>query len=147
MSKIKTPWNPSKSAIARVKDPAPPPEICQYCNQEHVEITHHYEIYGKPYGNWPWVYRCTVCNAMVGMHPFTNIPLGTLADLSTRKARMWVKNVFNPIWKSGQMTRSEAYEWLADAMGIPKERCHFGMFTLDECNTALSILRRSKCQN
>ncbi len=37
--------------------------------------------------DWPWVYICEGCGSYVGMHPFTDIPLGTLADAATREAR------------------------------------------------------------
>lgn len=134
MSEDITPWNPSRRATARVKDGLPAPSVCHYCGSD-VHIVHHIEIYGRVFGNWPWAYQCDNCRAYVGMHPFTNIPLGTLADDQLRKARIEAKAPFNLLW-SKKMTRTEAYEALAKHMGKDAGTCHFGMFTLDECHVA-----------
>lgn len=36
------------------------------------------------------------------------------------------------------MSRSEAYEWLASKMGIPQQEWHFGWFTAEQCNLAMT---------
>jgi hypothetical protein len=139
----KTPWNPSARALARVKNPLPAPTQCPFCSQK-VVIANNAEVYGRAYGEWPWVYRCTgqKCGAYVGMHPFTNIPLGTLADAPTRQARTQAKAIFNPIWESGHMTRSEAYAWLAGQLGIPVAECHVGWFDVQTCQRAAAVCLR-----
>ncbi|WP_154825797.1 zinc-finger-containing protein [Enterobacter hormaechei] len=65
------------------------------------------------------------------------MPLGALADKPTRDARKSCKLPFERIWKSGAMTRTEAYQWLADKMDIPVHECHFGWFTVEQCHTAM----------
>ncbi|EFC56414.1 hypothetical protein ENTCAN_06719 [Enterobacter cancerogenus ATCC 35316] len=35
------------------------------------------------------------------------------------------------------MTRTEAYQWLAEKMGIPVYECHFGWFTVEQCQAAI----------
>ncbi len=140
MTMQRTPWNPSRRAIARVKNPLPAPTRCPYC-QAHVSIANNSEIYGKPYGEWPWLYLCgdRQCRAYVGMHPLTDIPLGTLADGPTRQARGNAKAVFNPIWQSGRMTRTKAYHWLAEQLGIANvDECHFGWMDVQTCQRAAS---------
>lgn len=140
MSEPKTPWNPSRRALARVKNPLPAPTHCLFCASP-VAIVNNAEIYGREYGEWPWAYRCTGknCHAYVGMHPFTNIPLGTLADAPTRQARTRAKAVFNPIWQSRRMTRSEAYAWLAGQLGIVNvEECHIGWFDVQTCQRVVA---------
>ena len=130
-----TPQNPSRSATARVKNPLPAPTNCPHCASA-VELVNNSEIYGRSYGEWPWAYRCTDddCDSYVGLHPFTSIPLGTLANAELRKARKDAKAAFNPIWQSGEMTRSEAYGWLAGALRIENaEECHIGWFDLVMC--------------
>ena len=135
----KSPWNPSRRAIARVLNPIPAPTVCPYCASP-VSIEGNSAVYGKPYGHWPWVYLCQGegCCAYVGMHPFTNIPLGTLADEATRSARKLSKELFNPLWARGEgtMSRTEAYEWLAAQLGIPVAECHFGWFDVAMCRRA-----------
>ena len=135
-----TPWNPSRSATARVKDVLPPPETCPYCGGP-VELVNNSEIYGREYGKWPWAYRCMPCEAYVGLHPYTNLPLGTLANYELREARKRAKSLFQPLWQNMRTTRSGAYHWLAQRMGIPPERCHFGWFTLEQCQQAYEICK------
>ncbi len=140
----KTPWGPSKRAIKRVKNPLPKPEQCNCCGREGVVIKSNAEIYGRAYGEWPWVYICEGCGSYVGMHPFTDIPLGTLADLAdaaTREARKECKAPFEALHRTGKMTRSDAYQKLADKLGIPKEECHFGWFDAAMCKKAAAAAR------
>lgn len=131
----KTPWEPSRRATARVKNPLPAPTTCPYCNGE-VKIAGHDEIYGRAYGEWPWAYLCTECRAYVGMHPFTNIPLGTLANAALRKARKECKQPFEMLWQGAGWTRDQTYEGLAAHMGIEQEACHFGWFDVEHCHLA-----------
>lgn len=136
----KTPWNPSKSATSRVKNPLPIPDGCHYCDGA-VVVAHHNDVYGTAYGSWPWVYLCRRCFAYVGMHPFTNIPLGTLADQPTRRARKVCKEPFERLFKSGRFTRTEAYEALAKKLNISINKCHFGWFDIDMCHKAKQASR------
>ncbi len=137
-TEIKTPSNPSRRATARVKNPLPVPAACRFC-QHPVRVATHTEVYGRDYSDWPYVYYCDECGAYVGMHPFTAIPLGTLADKATRDARKNCKRHFEWLWHKGHMSRGEAYEWLADAMGIPTGECHFGWFDVEQCEKAKKL--------
>jgi len=101
-----------------------------------VQIVHHDYVYGRVYGEWPWVYMCKACWAYVGMHPFTNIPLGTLADAQLRKARKECKQPFEVLFQSKKMTRDQAYAGLAAHMRLTSETCHFGWFDIGQCEKA-----------
>jgi hypothetical protein len=139
-----SPWNPSRRAVKRVTNPLPAPTECRFCGG-NVEIVKNSEIYnGREYGEWPWAYLCRGCGAYVGMHPFTGIPLGTLADRNTRDMRKMAKDDFNPLWQGGEMTRSEAYSWLADRLGIAVAACHFGWFDADTCERVIEIIEEAK---
>ncbi len=132
-----TPWNPSCRATAKVKNPLPVPTTCRHCNAE---------IYGREYGEWPWAFLCQNkdCRAYVGLHPLTGISLGTLATASIRSARRRAKDLFNPLWQSGETTRDEAYAWLTEQLGITNvEDCHIGWFDVPECKHVLaSVMAR-----
>lgn len=140
-TEIKNPFNPSKKAIARVKNPLPPITTCQYCNSS-VSIQENKVIYGKNYGDYPWTYVCDnlECRAYVGMHPFTAFPLGTLADYKTREARKSVKKIFINWYTTNDYKRNDAYLKLSIAMGIEHESCHFGWFDVNQCNDAKKAL-------
>lgn len=85
-------------------------------------------------------WRCKPCGAHVGCHPGTAIPLGRLANKQLRKAKMAAHAAFDPLWKSREMTRSQAYAWLADALGISPANCHIGMFDVDGCNAVIAAV-------
>ena len=140
MSQEKTPSNPSRSATARVKNPIPVPEICPYCNGK-VECLKNSEVYnGKEYGDWPWVYVCENRDAYVGLHPFTAMPLGTLANEPLRLWRSKAKKAFYGwAYVTGIRDRKISYPILAEKMGIPLAEAHFGWFDLDRCKQAFRI--------
>ena len=57
---------------------------------------------------------------------------------------MAVHRVFDPLWKSGRMTRSEAYAALSAALGISSANCHVGMFDVDHCKAAVLAVAEMK---
>ncbi|AZD50539.1 zinc-finger-containing protein [Pseudomonas chlororaphis] len=126
----------SRRALKRVKNPLPVPTSCRYC-AGHVELINNSRIYGREFGEWPYAYRCDDCGAYVGLHPSTDIPLGTLATAQLRKDRNLSKAMFHKVKERRGLTRSLAYEWLAGKMGIPVGQCHFGWFDQDECAQAM----------
>lgn len=140
-----SPQNPSQQAVARVLDPLPVPQVCPHCLAP-VEVVRNGEIYGSDYGNWPWAYACQRRCSFVGMHPFTDIPLGTLATKPIRAARKRAKTAFNPLWQgragqSGALTRSQAYGWLAEQLGIPAGACHIGWLDVAACDRVVAVCR------
>lgn len=136
-----TPWNPSRKAVARVRNPLPVPKVCEHCGGS-CSIVPNSQIYGRAFGDWPWAVLCSGCRAYVGLHPFTGIPLGTLATQETREARRRAKAAFNPLWEHGGMSRTEAYAWLAGALGIADvEQCHIGWFDVAQCNAVVAAVQ------
>jgi len=144
----KTPWNPSRKAMKRVPQPHRPiPTECPHC-AGRVECVKNSEIYnGMEYGDWPWAYLCRnqECGAYVGLHPFTSIPLGTLATFEIREARKVAKGHFMKLhWpshaKAPFKTRTEAYVWLREAMGLSAEDCHFALFNVKQCMDAIALI-------
>jgi hypothetical protein len=131
----------SKAALKRVTNPLPIPTACPYCGSPVLRVNNSL-IYRREYGQWPWAYKCedVECDSYVGMHPKTDIPLGTLANKETRAARKKAKAVFMPFWESGRMTQTEAYAWLGKQLGIENvEHCHFGWFDAATCERAYGI--------
>ena len=137
-----SPWNPSRKAVARVPKPLPAPTTCHLCAGA-VELVPNSEVYnGKDYGEWPWTYLCRGCGSYVGLHPFTGIPLGTLANKQMRAARQAAKAALNPLWQhGGPMTRTEAYAWLSQQLGIADiEDCHIGYMDVDQCRQIMAAI-------
>ena len=112
--------------MARKIDAYPIPTVCPYCDSE-VIFTSNSIIYGEKYGNGK-CYKCTKCDAYVGVHNGTKTPLGRMANKELRELKKQAHALFDPIWQNKQKTRSEAYTDLAKALSIPKKECHFGWF-------------------
>lgn len=114
---------------------------CPYCGGPAHCVTgaviygsNRFDLLGKKF------WRCKPCGAHVGCHPDTAIPLGRLANKQLRRAKMDAHNAFDPLWKSKEMTRSQAYAWLAEALGISPANCHIGMFDVDGCNAVIAAV-------
>lgn len=130
-----------KAAVARVLNPLPVPTICPHCGNK-VELVSNSKIYRREYGEWPFAYKCisAPCDSYVGIHPKTDIPLGTLANKPMRDARKAAKAAFSPLWEKQGMERSAAYAWLAEKMGIADiNHCHVGWFDIEQCNKVIEI--------
>lgn len=130
----------SRKALKRVKDPLPAPTDCRYCGMD-VELVSNAEIYGREYGDWPYAYLCRCCDAYVGVHPHTDIPLGVLADRFLRSARKAHKRYFLDLQRRANWSRKEAYTFLAGELGIPVSSCHWGWFEIEDCEKAGAICR------
>lgn len=95
---------------------------------------HRPDLYSKKF----WLCEC---GAYCGCHGVTERPLGNPCGSATRHARMAAHRVFDPIWKSREMGRREAYTWLSEMMGLAPEQTHIGMFTRDQ---ALEVVRHCR---
>lgn len=84
-------------------------------------------------------YQCAPCDTRVGFNPRTGRPHGTLAGAQLRRARQRAHRAFDPMWQSGQVTRTEAYLWLAQQMGLSINECHIGMFDEDQCDQVVIL--------
>ncbi len=115
--KIKKAGNPN------MKQPVYTNPPCPYCGEKSV-----FNIkngYGK--------YECKPCGASVGVHPSTKKPLGTLANERLRFWRSRAHWLFDPLWQSNKLTRTQAYSWLQEKMQLSAEDCHIGIFNLEQC--------------
>lgn len=118
-----------------------PIEVCNLCGGKVLYLSHSV-VYGKEYSDWPYIYICCECDAYVGVHSGTNIPLGTLADQATRQARKTAHDAFDLLWKGGisNMGRDEAYKWLAKQLEIGEDECHIGMFSVEQCSRVVTVI-------
>lgn len=114
--------------------------ICAECGGMAVLTTgrtiypHRPDLYKKHF------WRCS-CGAYCGCHPNTKTPLGTPCGPITRKARSAAHAAFDPLWKRGELTRKQAYKWLADTLGMTREECHIGMMNAEQAGAVVTALR------
>lgn len=112
---------------------------CDYCSKAAQLVTgdviypHRQDLYSLKF------YLCNSCNAYVGCHKNSDgAPLGRLANAELRKAKSAAHAAFDPIWKSGKMTRNKAYELLAKSLRLDKKHCHIGMFDIETCEEVIA---------
>lgn len=82
------------------------------------------------------------CDAYVGCHKGTTIPLGRLANEKLRALKKEAHRQFDPLWKSGLMSRKNAYKWLATMLRIPIEDCHIGLFDIKMCQKTINLCKK-----
>jgi zinc-finger-containing domain len=114
---------------------------CQYCNKETNLVTgkeiysHRPDLAGKKF------YICKPCKAYVGCHSNTENPLGTVANYSLRKLRNEAHAIFDPIWRSKTLSRSAAYVWMRDKLGLSVDDCHIAMFNPGQCKQLIEAVK------
>lgn len=123
----------SRRALHKVRHYLTAPTVCHYCDSSVVLVPNS-EVYGgRSFGEWPFCYACQGCGAYVGLHPKTDLPLGYLANASTRAARKAAKLPFGTLTRCHFKDRNKAYAWLAGELHIEPLVCHFSMFDEDQC--------------
>lgn len=114
---------------------------CPYCSGPSALVSgdviypHRPDLHEKKF------YSCASCNAYVGCHPGTVVPLGRLANAELRLAKNRAHSVFDPLWRDGSMRRVEAYKWLAQSLGIPRKQAHIGMFDVAQCKAVVDAVK------
>ena len=118
---------------------------CPYCGAEVVlrDATFVYTSNKAKDYNKVWV--CSnypKCDAYVGCHKGTTIPMGRLANARLRTLKKEAHRQFDPLWKSGLMSRKEAYRWLSNMLNIDLDECHIGMFDIKNCQRTIHLCRK-----
>lgn len=116
--------------------------LCPYCNNPTSLVSAGVIYPHRPDLAASVFYNCAPCKAYVGCHKGTNKPLGRLANRELRTAKLKAHLAFDPIWKDNQLTRKEAYKWLATQLNITNEQCHIGMFDVEQCNQVLEACKK-----
>lgn len=116
---------------------------CTYCGQPATLVSGDVIYPHRPDLADLRFWNCAPCGAFVGCHKNSrdHKPLGTLANAETREWRKRAHSVFDPLWKSGRMSRRAAYDWLAEALGYEKGRCHISWMTAHECSRVVEIMK------
>ena len=82
------------------------------------------------------VWRCPGCAAMTIADKYSMKPLGELADLELRRARWELHRLFDKLWRSKKIYRTQAYAVLAVKIGVKKRDCHFSTLNKKQCELA-----------
>lgn len=114
-----------------------PNVYCSKCGIHAVSMSGN-QVYRRADLSEKMFWVCRICGDRVGCHPHTNQPLGYLADAPTRAARSHAHARFDAVWRTGLMSRTDAYRWLAGCMGLDMSVCHIGMMDLDQLNAVIA---------
>jgi hypothetical protein len=112
---------------------------CPYCRTPSALVTgrevypHRRDLHELPF------YQCAPCDARVGCHPGTTRALGRLANAELRTLRSAAHAAFDPIWKTGKMSRTSAYKWLATQLQSPNGIVHIGEMNEAECQQVIEV--------
>lgn len=122
-----------------------PPPPCLHCKKP-ARLVPASTVYGNRWKGMVWY--CEPCRAWCGCHKRSDHkPLGFPANNETRQARRAAHSAFDPLWqeKSARTrenkgrARRRVYQWLADQLDIPVERCHIGEFDKETCDRVVVI--------
>lgn len=112
--------------------------VCPYCG-EPSKLTTGATVYPhRPDLSHKLFFRCEPCDAHVGVHETSGLPLGRLADATLRRARIAAHAAFDPIWRGGSMKRGDAYALLAKKLGVHVSQCHIGHFDTSMCRKVVT---------
>lgn len=113
---------------------------CTYCGGD-TELIRLNKLYKKlPRGANHKVWHCKTCGAYARWSP-DGID-GDFADRPLRQMRIQLHFEFDKLWKSGSMTRDEAYSWLSKELGLPSRLSHIRYLKEDQCNNIMEALCR-----
>ena len=113
--------------------------ICDYCGEVAKFVGGELIYPHRPDLHKLKFYQCKPCSAYVGVHKGSSTPLGRLANSKLRMAKSKAHIAFDPIWKQAYMSRSKAYIWLSESMGIDTDECHIGMFDEHQCEQVINL--------
>lgn len=126
---------------------------CPYCDRPAVLKTgrdmypHRADLHALRF----WC--CDPCGAHVGCHKPGNflivegrkitsdgtLPFGRLANAELRSLKMEAHRAFDRLWHFGELTRHNAYRWLAHELGVSIDTCHIGMMDEEGCRTVIEL--------
>lgn len=128
--------------------PPPPPQTCPFCGSTVQYYKTSVPIYGDDYGPM-WV--CSAhphCDTYVGCHNERTYsdgrhkPLGTLADVETRRWRKAAHAALDPLWQKTNLSRGQAYKVVSDFIDVPDDEAHIGMLDINDCKNLLWALMK-----
>lgn len=119
--------------------------ICPYCSSP-AKLTNSAVVYGGHSHGMIW--DCRPCDAYVGVHKdnLTYPPLGRLANAELRAWKSRAHKMFDGLWRSEEMTRSQAYRYIQTIMGLSASEAHIGLFDVAQCQKLIDALASRKQQ-
>lgn len=109
---------------------------CPYCGAKATLHPASY-VYGEAAKTENMLYVCDrypKCDSYVTAHQKTKKPMGTLANGDLRNKRIQAHKAFDWMWKSGLMTKWQAYKWMQGKLALSDKQAHIAKFSEYMCN-------------
>lgn len=115
------------------------PPICPYCKCE-AELVSSLRFYRTDFGKL-WACPTASCDARVGVHKGSPVyaPVGSLANGPLRLLRKMAHESFDPLWKSGRVSRIHAYHLLTTALRRDR-MVHIGFMDEADCRATIRVI-------
>ena len=113
---------------------------CPYCGAK-ATLRPSSVVYGERAKSGGYLYVCDrypKCDAYVGAHQKTTRPMGTLANGDLRHKRIEAHKVFDQMWKSGLMTKWQAYRWMQGKFALNEDQAHIAKFSEYMCDQLIA---------
>ena len=121
------------------------PIKCPYCHA-NASLRPASVVYGlNRRSQGKFLYLCDrwpACDAYVGAHRSSLLPMGTLADKGLRRRRMAAHAALRRVVDSGLMTKKQLYRCIQAEFGIPEEEAHIGKFSELRCQKVIDLCDR-----
>ena len=113
-------------------------KICPFCGGKPEWVENKTVYGGVNFGKSYMIWLCRPCDAFVGCHNNTKVPLGTMANEEMREWRKKAHAAFDPLWKSGDMTRANAYRMLVKKLG---KTIHIAESDVEQCKKIITAVQ------
>jgi len=60
-------------------------------------------------------------------------------DKALAAARCRAHSAFDQLWRSGRMSRTKAYKWLAQSLGVPDWQAHMSRMDIATCDRVVAL--------
>lgn len=82
------------------------------------------------------------CDSYVRVHAGTKIPVGSLANHELRALRNTAHHYFDRLYKTGIMSKQDAYQWLANTIAAPMSQAHIGYLSEYYCKIVIEASQK-----
>ncbi len=128
------------------KKPEVKPPICPVCGRAAKLVTAK-ELFGDEAIDpermlWVCPKYDLGCETYVYTQKGTNRPLGEMATAEVRSLRIKAHRAIDRVIKSGVMTKADVYDYLSDAMDVPKGRFHLAECGEYGCRETIRLMNK-----
>lgn len=120
---------------------------CPYCNAQAVLRPSHV-VYGDKAKPGRYLYVCArypKCDAYVGAHAKSLLPMGTLANGDLRHKRILAHKALDEFRALGRMEKWQAYKWLQAKFSLRSDQAHIAKFSEYMCDCLIAACRDAAC--